>query len=230
MKAFRLQLLKLFGYTLFVFSVLILGSNAFYVFSASKNDEKMLKDFYRNEKQAKTRIELQNVMNITIDTLKEIDVNVEEVTEEVVEEPAPVYTPPEDDEDYIAVLRIPKINLKKGLYRKDYYKNNVEYNVTIHEASDSPEVDKGNVIIMAHSGTGNIAFFKDVYKLVIGDSAILEYNGRKYTYKVVNTYDVPKTGKVEIKRNYDKNVMTLITCRHGTNNQIVVILELYDVA
>jgi hypothetical protein len=35
MKAFRLQLLKLFGYTLFVFSVLILGSNAFYVFSAS---------------------------------------------------------------------------------------------------------------------------------------------------------------------------------------------------
>ena len=229
MKAFRLQLLKLCGYILFIFSVLILGSNAFYVFSASKNDEEMLKDFYRNEKQAKTKIEIKNVMSITIDTLKEIEVNVEDVTDVEKEDPAPIYNQSED-ENYIAVLRIPKINLVKGLYRKDYYKNNVEYNVTIHEASDSPEVDKGNVIIMAHSGTGNIAFFKDVYKLVIGDSAILEYNGKKYTYKVVNTYDVPKTGKVEIKRNYDKNVMTLITCRHGTNNQIVVILELYDVS
>ena len=226
MKAFRLQLLKLVGYTLFVFSILILGSNAFYVFSASKNDKEMLEKFYRSEQQARISIELQNVMHITKDTLKEIEVDTEEIEEEI--EATPVYEEPVD-ENYIAVLSIPKIGLKRGLYRKDYYKNSIEYNVTIHEKSDDPEVNNGNVILMAHSGTGNIAFFKDVYKLVIGDTASIEYNGKKYTYKIVNIYDVPKTGTVEIKRNHSKNVMTLITCRHGTDNQIVVILELYDV-
>ena len=226
MKAFRLQLLKLVGYTLFVFSVVILGSNAFYVFSASKNDQEMLENFYRGEKQAKIDIEIKNVMDIAKNFLRNIDVNVDDINDEA--DTTPVYEEPIED-DYVAVLSIPKIGLKRGLYHKGYYKNSIEYNVTIHEKSDSPEVDKGNVILMAHSGTGNIAFFKDVYKLVIGDTASIEYNGKKYTYKIVNTYDVPKTGTVEIKRNYDKNVMTLITCRHGTNYQIVVILELYDV-
>ena len=226
MKAFRLQLLKLVGYTLFVFSVLILGSNGYYAFSASKNDKEMLDNFYRDEQRAKINLEIKKIMGITKETLSKIDAKVDEVEGEI--ESTPVYEE-KVDENYIAVLSIPKIGLRRGLYRKEYYKNSIEYNVTIHEKSDSPEVDKGNVILMAHSGTGNIAFFKDVYKLVIGDTASLEYNGKKYTYKIVNTYDVPKTGTVEIKRNYDKNVMTLITCRHGTNNQIVVILELYDV-
>ena len=226
MKAFRLQILKLIGYTLFVFSVLILGSNALYVFSASKNDEEMLKKFYRSEQQARINIEIKNVMDITKNSLNEIQAEVEEIEEEI--EATPVYEEPAD-ENYIAVLSIPKIGLKRGLYRKDYYKNSIEYNVTIHEKSDTPEDKNGNVILMAHSGTGNIAFFKDVYKLDIGDTASIEYNGKKYTYKIVNMYDVPKTGTVEIKRNHSKNVMTIITCRHGTNNQIVVILELYDV-
>ena len=131
MKAFRLQLLKLVGYTLFVFSILILGSNAFYVFSASKNDKEMLEKFYRSEQQARISIELQNVMHITRDTLNEIEADVEEIEEEI--EATPVYEEPVD-ENYIAVLSIPKIGLQRGLYRKDYYKNSIEYNVTIHPA------------------------------------------------------------------------------------------------
>ena len=49
---------------------------------------------------------------------------------------------------------------------------------------------------------------------------------KTYTYKVVNIYDVDKNGKVEIKRNLSKTTLTLITCRHNTEKQIVMILEL----
>ena len=60
--------------------------------------------------------------------------------------------------DYIAVLRIPKINLKKGLVRKNSKYNNIEYNVTIHELSSRPDEINGNVILMAHSGTAYISY------------------------------------------------------------------------
>ena len=39
-------------------------------------------------------------------------------------------------------------------------------------------------------------------------------------------YDVDKNGKVQIKRNLSKTTLTLITCRHNTEKQIVMILEL----
>lgn len=45
---------------------------------------------------------------------------------------------------------------------------------------------------------------------------------------MVNTYDVEKTGTVEILRNVQKNTLTLITCRHNTNKQIVIICELVE--
>ena len=48
--------------------------------------------------------------------------------------------------DYIAVLRIPRINLKKGLVSKNSRYNNIEYNVTIHELSSRPDEINGNVI------------------------------------------------------------------------------------
>ena len=41
-----------------------------------------------------------------------------------------------------------------------------------------------------------------------------------------NIYDVEKTGTANIVRNAEKNTLTLITCRHNTNKQIVIICEL----
>ena len=99
----------------------------------------------------------------------------------------------------------------------------------IHETSSTPEDKKGNVILVAHSGTADIAYFKNLYKLKKGDKAEIYYHGNRYTYKIVNIYDVEKTGTVEIDRNYDKESLTMITCRHGTNKQIVLISELQSV-
>ena len=91
------------------------------------------------------------------------------------------------------------------------------------------KIDKenGNVILAAHSGTGYLAFFKNLYKLVLGDEAKITYKGYVYTYKIVNIYNVPKTGKVRVGRNNQKTCLTLITCTHNSKTeQTVYILEL----
>ena len=41
-------------------------------------------------------------------------------------------------------------------------------------------------------------------------------------------YDIDKTGTANIVRNAEKNTLTLITCRHNTNKQIVYICELVE--
>ena len=114
-------------------------------------------------------------------------------------------------EKYLGILQIPKIRLKRGFYGTDSKYNNIKYNVTVVEGSDMPDVDRGNLILMAHSGSAYISFFKNLYKLDIGDTATVTYMGKDFNYSIVNIYEVPKTGLVTITRNYDKTVLTLIT-------------------
>ncbi len=130
--------------------------------------------------------------------------------------------------NYIAVLKIPKINLERGLVSKDDKYNNVEYNIMILKESTMPNIDKGNFILAAHSGSGYNAYFRNVDKLKLNDEVIILYDGLEYKYKVMNIYDIEKTGTAEIIRNYNKTTLTLITCRDNTNNQIIVICELID--
>ena len=130
--------------------------------------------------------------------------------------------------DYIAVLKIPSIGLEKGLVAKDSYYNNVNRNIKILDESDMPDQENGNVILAAHSGNGRTAFFKNLDKLQIDDTVSIFYNGYEYKYRMINTYDVEKTGSVEITRNAPKSTLTLITCRHNTNKQIVIICELVE--
>lgn len=134
----------------------------------------------------------------------------------------------ETNYDYIGVLEIPKINVKRGFVSLNNKDNNVNKNIQVIEKSNMPNVANGNLIIAAHSGSGRVAFFKDLYKLEKNDIAYIYYENEKYEYKVVNIYDVEKTGKVAISRNKDKNVLTLITCRPKTNKQMVVIMELIN--
>ena len=44
--------------------------------------------------------------------------------------------------------------------------------------------------------------------------------------KVVDIYDIEKTGTAEIIKNKNTTTLTLITCRHNTNKQIVIICEM----
>ena len=128
--------------------------------------------------------------------------------------------------NYIAVLRIPKINLKRGLVNKDSKYNDIKYNIMIHDKSTYPDEIGGNVILLAHSGKSNISYFKNLYKLELDDIIYLDYNNNTYKYKIINIYDIEKNGKALIKKDTKNSTITLITCRSNTNKQIVLIGEL----
>ena len=152
-----------------------------------------------------------------------------EEQEEIIEEPKQEEVKEEKQEEkinYIAVLKIPKIKLVRGLVDRNSYLNNVKYNVEILKDSASPEEQNGNVILAAHSGNARISYFRNLDKLVLGDDISLEYKSKIYKYKIVDIYLIDKTGTAEIIRNKNKNTLTLITCKHNTNKQIIIIAEL----
>ena len=130
--------------------------------------------------------------------------------------------------DYIGILKIPKINLIRGLVSPDSKYNNVDYNIQIIDGSDMPNVTNGCFILAAHSGNASISYFKNLDKLSVGDSISLDYANNTYNYKIVNIYEVEKTGKVKIEREYDKATLVLITCKHNTNKQIVLVANLME--
>ena len=127
---------------------------------------------------------------------------------------------------YIGELSIPKIKLKRGFVSKESRYNNIEYNVTIANEADYPDVPLGNFILMAHSGNAYISFFDKLYKLQIGDEATVSYNANTYNYRLTNIYNQPKTGTVAIYRNPSIKTLTLITCTHNDDyNQTIYIFE-----
>ena len=144
--------------------------------------------------------------------------------EEAVTEAGPVTN------DYIGYLNIPKINLIKGFLDKRSTENDVEKNILVVEGSSYPDIDKGNLILAGHSGTGWKAFFNDLYKLNKGDVAYVTYKNKKYTYKIVNIYTQPKIGTIAIYRNYDKTTLTLVTCTNDdSTTQTIYIAELQEI-
>ena len=129
-------------------------------------------------------------------------------------------------DDYLGRLMIPKINFNRSFYKIDSVYNDVDKNIQVMKGSSLPDVDGGNLIIAGHSGNVWFSFFKNLYKLKKGNNAYVYYNDTKYTYKVVDIYNVKKNGKVTIKRDRTKRTMTLITCTKNSKTlQTVYILE-----
>ena len=132
--------------------------------------------------------------------------------------------------DYIGYLTIPKINLTKGFVDKRSTENDVEKNILVVDGSNYPDTEKGNLILAGHSGTGWKAFFNDLYKLQVGDTAQVTYKGKKYIYSITNIYTQPKVGKVAIYRDYSKTTLTLVTCTNNdSTTQTIYIAELITV-
>lgn len=178
------------------------------------------------------REETFNDMNLLL-----LDSNIDEVNTEEnndnndnvdsVEEPQEEHKDTSNNyEPYLAVLKIPKVNLERGFYDKGSSLNNVDYNILFHSNSDYPDKLNGNVILASHSGTSSISYFKNLYKLELGDEASINYKNTTYTYKVVNIYKEEKDGTIAIYRNKEKSTLTLITCTKNDNTkQTVYILE-----
>ncbi|MBQ7140903.1 MAG: sortase [Bacilli bacterium] len=154
---------------------------------------------------------------------EEIDKKTDEVQEEVKVEKNV------EKESYLAVLKIDKIKLERGIYNINSKNNNVNKNIKILKESDMPDKENGNVIIAGHSGSSYIAYFKNLVKLNNGDEAKIFYNGKTYIYNLVRSYEVEKTGKITLSKNKDKQTLTLITCKTNTNKQIVFVFEIKNI-
>jgi len=131
--------------------------------------------------------------------------------------------------DYIGVLEIPSIDFMRGFLELENVNNHVDKNIEVIEQSDMPNVVNGNLIIAGHSGTGSKAFFKNLHKVKVDDLVNVYYEGVIYVYKVVDIYEVDKTGEVEINSDSSSTTLTLITCKpKNDTKQIIVICELID--
>lgn len=199
--------LILIGSFLILSGICLVGSKYIYNYLQDKKEETLIDNFYEDQK------------DITIETVVETD----EEQIEVVETPVVKSTP-----NYVAVIKIPKINLEKGICNKGTSCNNVNRNIQILNEADYPDKENGNFILAGHSGTGKVAYFKNLYKLELDDDISVFYGGKEYKYKVKNIYDIDKTGTADIVRNTNKTTLTLITCRQGTKKQIIFICELVE--
>ena len=131
--------------------------------------------------------------------------------------------------NYIGYLEIPKINLKKGFVDIQSKDNTVNKNVAIMKDSVYPDVDGSLMVMASHNGTCWNCYFKNLKKLSNNDIIYIYYDDVKYTYKLVNIYEVKKTGKVSIYRNSRKTTLALVTCKLGTKDtQVVYIAELQN--
>ena len=127
--------------------------------------------------------------------------------------------------NYIGILTIDKINLSQGFYDKDNPDNNVSKNLTFLEPTNYPDEKNGNVILVAHSGTTHIAYFKDLYQLEVGDIAQIRYKGKTYTYLIENIYNEEKDGDVTIYRDKARNTLTMITCTKNDNTKQTIYIS-----
>ena len=155
----------------------------------------------------------------------------EEESEEVVEEQPQQEEQPIQEEvvvNYMAVLEIPKINLKRGLFDKNSYNNNVNRNIYMLKETTLPDEQvNSHIILAAHSGNSYISYFRNLTKLDMKDKVIFYYKGIKYIYEVSNRYEIEKTGTTELIQTNTSDI-TLISCISGTNRQVVYVATLID--
>jgi len=126
--------------------------------------------------------------------------------------------------NYLAVIEIPNISLNTGIVMSDSNYNTMNKHVSIYPTSDMPNIDNGNFILFAHNGSSRVSYFRNIYKLDVNDKIYIYYNNQKYTYKVIKNYDVSMYNSTPLNRIDNKTIITLITCKSGSNKYRTIIV------
>ncbi len=162
----------------------------------------------------------EQAAQIFIDKVVRADEGSNDKGELLVEEEAKT----DGDINYIGVVEIPKIGVKRGLVDMNDRHNNVSENVAILKGSVMPDADTGNLILAAHSGSSQVSFFRDLDKLVIGDIVNIYYKDKVYGYRVMDIYEEKKEGFIHVKKSSDEKIVTLTTCSNiDDDKQLVVV-------
>lgn len=137
----------------------------------------------------------------------------------------------EEVNNYLGVISIPKINLEQGFYGIDNPMNNVDKNIELISNSNMPDVENGTLILAAHSGNDRVSYFNKLYKLNIDDEIEIIYNKSKYLYKLIDIYEVEKTGSITLHNINNITSLVLVTCSNFNDNlQVVYISRLVNVS
>ena len=191
-------------------SFLIIGATSIFLFYNIYN-------FYINRAEEKQAEEFIN--NPVVEDTPVIEEPTEEVKEEV-KQP--------ETYNYVGVLEIPKINFKRGFLDIKDKNNNVNKNIQVLENSAMPNVNGGLLVIAGHSGSGRVAFFRNLYKLKENDQIYIYYENIKYIYQVQKYYEETKDGDISIDKN-SESTLVLTTCSQtDKNKQIVIVSKLID--
>ena len=117
-----------------------------------------------------------------------------------------------NNENYFAIIDIPKIKLKKELYEINNIENDVNKNILVHKNSTFPN----NIILASHSGNKSNAYFKNLYKLQLKDVVHIYFQNKLYEYIIEEIEDQDKTGNLYIKEEFEERLI-LITCSKNNN-------------
>lgn len=134
------------------------------------------------------------------------------------------------EEDYLMVVEIPKINLRKGIYNINSKNNIVNKNIQIMKESDMPNKDKGMLVLAGHNGNSRVSYFDRLNELNKEDKVYIYYANNKYTYEISNMYEAEKNGTITVKKEREKTVIVLISCKKNTKDkQLVYIGNLINI-
>ena len=131
----------------------------------------------------------------------------------------------ENTKDLLGTLSIKKINLlNKPIYNLKSSKNNIEKNITILKESIFSQ-NSSIIILAAHSGNGEFAYFKNLHKLKINDLIIFHHHDEDYTYQIKDIYEQNKNGSIHINKKYQHELI-LTTCSKNKNKQLIIECDL----
>lgn len=120
------------------------------------------------------------------------------------------------NQNYYAIIDIPKIGFKKELYKINDPRNNVNKNILVHKNSIFPS----NIILASHSGNSSHAYFKNLFKLKIKDKVKIYYENKIYEYEINEIEEQNKTGKLYLKEDLNERLI-LITCHKNNKTQVI---------
>lgn len=124
-------------------------------------------------------------------------------------------TKPENN--YMGILEIPSLSLKRGFYSFSHPLNTVEKNIQVISSQCFP-FEPCSFLLASHSGSSNISYFKHLHHLVIGEKAYLYYKKEKKEYQLNSILHQEKNGSISLQA-VSSPQLVLTTC-NPTNDSL----------
>ena len=118
------------------------------------------------------------------------------------------------DYESVGFLIIPEISLQKDFVNGVGDQSCVDHNICAYSDSDSyPDKDNSHLMLGAHSGANDNAYFTRIDQLKKGSKAYIEYKDHRYTYELVDIYKNAKSDKAIAFKSNGSNKQILLNSK-----------------